>query len=200
VKGRSGVDAAIVFVLQDGRTKEVPLKAHGYIVGRATDCALRLPESSVSRKHAEITFDGSELKVEDLGSSRGTFVNGEKISSVTTLSAGDAVAIGSTVFLVRINDEPENYDAAKVWREGQPAAVVESARPAAGQASDAEPDTDASSMMDAGELGDDSDAGGSGSGFGSGLLGADSDPEGSSFGDFDFDLLDDDDEDDQPKL
>lgn len=196
------MDAAIVFVLQDGRTKEVPLKAHGYTVGRATDCALRLPESSVSRKHAEITFDGSELRVEDLGSSRGTFVNGEKIDATTGLNAGDAVAIGSTVFLVRIDNQPENYDAAKVWREGQPAEVVETAKPASASAS--QPDTDASSMMDAGALGEDSDAdpsgSGSGSGFAGGLLGADSDPDGSSFGDFDFDLLDDDDDDDQPKL
>lgn len=192
------MDAAIVFVLQDGRTKEVPLKPHSYTVGRATDCALRLPESAVSRKHAEITFDGSELKVEDLGSSRGTFVNGEKIGSVTHLSAGDAVAIGSTVFLVRIDGSPDGYDAAQVWREGQPAAVVETAKPAAAPLSKVDADTDASSMMDAAAVGEDSDA--SGSGFGGGLLGADADPEGSSFGDFDFDLLDDDDEDDQPSL
>ena len=215
-KGRNGVEAAIVFVLEDGKTREIPLKPHTYLVGRHTDCQLRLPEASVSRQHARIDFDGASITVEDLGSSNGTYVNREKVESQQTLSAGDAISIGTTVLLVRIDGEPGDFDAGEIWQSAQ--AVLASASPAGHEpktvliqpdafagaptgpaAVPAEDPSDLSgSDIDLGPVpGDDSGSGDQP--FGGGLLGGDAN-DGSSFGDFDLDLLTDDDDDDQPSL
>ncbi|MEM9064171.1 MAG: FHA domain-containing protein [Planctomycetota bacterium] len=188
------MDAAIVFVLQDGKTREVPLKPHTYTIGRHTDCQLRLPESAVSRHHAKLEHEGSRLTVEDLGSSNGTYVNGDKAEGVRELAAGDVVAIGSTVMLVRVDGDPDDFDPAAVWKMGQPEEAI--ASPPAEASAGANGPKTASFVPDS--AGDDSDDGDEP--FGGGLLGGvGGDPDGSSFGDFDFDL-DDDDEDDQPSL
>jgi pSer/pThr/pTyr-binding forkhead associated (FHA) protein len=64
-------------------------------IGRAPESGLILDESHVSRHHATIRVRSGEVFVEDAGSSNGTFVNGERVSS-TELTVGDAITIGST--------------------------------------------------------------------------------------------------------
>lgn len=181
--------------MQDGQTREVPLEQRAFSLGRSTDCHFRLPESAVSRHHAEIRVGEDEVTIKDLGSSNGTWVNRQKLTSQVELAAGDLVAIGSTVMVVRVDGEPTEIDGDYAREFGlpeeddQPTADMPpdkpvSAQPAAAPAppseSAASADSDESSMV--GGLMDD--------------LGVDSD--GSSFGDFDFDL--DDDDDDQPTL
>lgn len=61
-----------------GRTFE--LKAEKTTVGRVSDNMFEIPEASVSSHHAELVLKGNELQVTDLGSTNGTFINGEKIS------------------------------------------------------------------------------------------------------------------------
>ena len=61
-----------------GRTFE--LKADKTTVGRVSDNVFEIPEASVSSHHAELVLKGSDLHVKDLGSTNGTFINGEKIS------------------------------------------------------------------------------------------------------------------------
>src|SRR5688572_29107065 len=60
-----------------GRTFE--LKNEKTTVGRVSDNAFEIPEASVSSHHAELTLKGNELHIKDLGSTNGTFINGEKI-------------------------------------------------------------------------------------------------------------------------
>jgi pSer/pThr/pTyr-binding forkhead associated (FHA) protein len=61
---------------------------------------LVLDDSGVSRSHARVAVAGDALTVEDLGSSNGTFVNGEPIGAPVELSDGDAVQVGGTVMTV----------------------------------------------------------------------------------------------------
>jgi hypothetical protein len=55
-------------------------------------------EGSISRRHAEVVRSGSHVVVRDLGSTNGTFVNGQKISGETALRSGDTVQFGTIRF------------------------------------------------------------------------------------------------------
>ncbi|MGZ3561424.1 MAG: FhaA domain-containing protein [Vulcanimicrobiaceae bacterium] len=72
-------------------------------VGRSDDRDLFLVDPSVSRAHAIIETDGGEPIVHDLGSTNGTFVNGERISS-RRLKPGDLVAFGNTQMRLEVAD------------------------------------------------------------------------------------------------
>jgi pSer/pThr/pTyr-binding forkhead associated (FHA) protein len=69
------------------------------VVGRASDLQMVLVEDMVSRRHARIFWDGEQIQIEDLGSTNGTFVNGEKIQR-TVLKEGDRVLIGTNILKV----------------------------------------------------------------------------------------------------
>lgn len=70
------------------------------VVGRSSDVDVVLVEEMVSRQHARVGFRGGALTVEDLGSTNGTFVNGERIRESTVLRVGDLIHIGTSVLLV----------------------------------------------------------------------------------------------------
>jgi hypothetical protein len=69
------------------------------IVGRSSELDMVLVEDMVSRRHARIACTESQITIEDLGSTNGTFVNGEKITR-TTLKEGDRVLIGTSILKV----------------------------------------------------------------------------------------------------
>ena len=69
------------------------------LVGRDLKTSLRLRDLQASRRHLKITCKvGGEIRLEDLDSSNGTFVNGERIRAVTVLSPGDVVRFGTSSF------------------------------------------------------------------------------------------------------
>jgi hypothetical protein len=63
-------------------------------IGRSPDNDIFLDDVTVSRKHAVVLESGGELRIEDLGSLNGTFVNRRRIDSATRLESGDEVQIG----------------------------------------------------------------------------------------------------------
>jgi pSer/pThr/pTyr-binding forkhead associated (FHA) protein len=63
-------------------------------------CDVMLADPEVSRRHAVIREQDVTVSVEDLGSKNGTFVNEERITGVTTLSRGDRVRFGNTVWRI----------------------------------------------------------------------------------------------------
>lgn len=65
-----------------------------YIVGRDPECDLLLSDATVSRKHAAIRFQQNDLRVEDLGSTNGTMVNGRRIEGGASLQDGDVIHFG----------------------------------------------------------------------------------------------------------
>ena len=64
------------------------------IVGRNPDCDVILQPKSVSRKHAAIVKKGATFEVKDLGSTRGTLVNGQRLAEPIVLKDGDTLQIG----------------------------------------------------------------------------------------------------------
>jgi hypothetical protein len=63
-------------------------------IGRSPDNDIFLDDVTVSRKHAVVLQSGGELRIEDLGSLNGTFVNRRRIDAATRLESGDEVQIG----------------------------------------------------------------------------------------------------------
>lgn len=64
------------------------------LIGRNQDCDVVLEPKSVSRRHAEVVRRNGDVKIRDLGSTRGTFVDGERLSDPKPLSNGSSVRIG----------------------------------------------------------------------------------------------------------
>jgi hypothetical protein len=72
------------------------------IVGRSSDVDMVLVEDMVSRRHARLECT-EEISIEDLGSTNGTFVNGERIKK-SKLQEGDRVLIGTSIIKVVLAD------------------------------------------------------------------------------------------------
>lgn len=64
-------------------------------VGRLSDNDIQLEEGSVSSRHAEIILHEKEATLRDLGSTNGTFLNGEQVSGEVTIKAGDEILFGN---------------------------------------------------------------------------------------------------------
>src|SRR5436189_3489590 len=79
---------------------EFPIPDEGeLLIGRASDLDLVLVEDMVSRKHAKLIAQNGSLTLSDLGSTNGTFVNGEKIRR-TELKRNDRILIGTSIIKV----------------------------------------------------------------------------------------------------
>lgn len=70
------------------------------IIGRSSDLDMVLVEDMVSRRHAKISSSENEVFIQDLGSTNGTFVNGEKIAGRARLSEGDRILLGTSIIRV----------------------------------------------------------------------------------------------------
>lgn len=70
------------------------------LIGRDLACDYLINDSEVSRRHARILQQGSATILEDLGSTNGTFVNGQRLSGSRVLHPGDTLQIGDNVILV----------------------------------------------------------------------------------------------------
>ena len=70
------------------------------VVGRGTDVDVRLPDTGVSRRHAELRLLGDRVELHDLGSTNGTRVNGRRVAAVT-LTDGDVLTLGTTDLVFR---------------------------------------------------------------------------------------------------
>ncbi len=66
-------------------------------IGRGSGCDIHIPDQTLSRQHARIRTTASGCVVEDLGSTNGTFVNGQKITGPTLVRPGDALQLGELV-------------------------------------------------------------------------------------------------------
>ena len=90
-----------------GQRRELPLEGERLVVGRRPDCDVRIPTLDVSRQHCEVRLTDDSVKVKDLGSSNGTFVNGKRVADAE-LNPGDRLQIGPVCFTVQIDGKPED--------------------------------------------------------------------------------------------
>jgi hypothetical protein len=80
--------------------KAFDLSADTISVGRESTNDIVIQDSEISRNHARITRRGAGFLVEDLGSTNGTFINRQQVSSPRALVPGDEVGFGENVVLV----------------------------------------------------------------------------------------------------
>jgi CheY-like chemotaxis protein len=73
------------------------------LIGRGNDCDLRLFDPALSRHHCRLVWRDDRLLIEDLDSRNGTLVNGEKLKEPRVLVEGDSLAVGASVFAVRLH-------------------------------------------------------------------------------------------------
>jgi serine/threonine protein kinase len=78
-----------------------------YIIGRTAECDLPVEADLVSRRHARLTLNFDHVLIEDLGSSNGTFVNGQPVTECTRLWPNQKIQVGSaTIELRRLKTAP----------------------------------------------------------------------------------------------
>jgi len=76
------------------------------VIGRTPDCDITIDNPAISRKHAAIEYKEEGYLLTDLGSSNGTFLNGEKITGPTPLKPGDVVGLAK--FELLFQDTPQS--------------------------------------------------------------------------------------------
>jgi pSer/pThr/pTyr-binding forkhead associated (FHA) protein len=103
------MQVVLVMFRADGQRRSFSVARDMTVIGRREDCDLRIPLSDVSRKHCRLIKDGDTLRVEDLGSSNGTFHNGQRVQTAE-IGAGDTLQIGPVVFVAQIDGQPADED------------------------------------------------------------------------------------------
>ncbi|HMP06019.1 MAG TPA: FHA domain-containing protein, partial [Lacipirellulaceae bacterium] len=73
----------------DAPVRTIRVEGSPFTVGRHSQAALTIPSPTVSNAHAELCIVDGVLHVRDLGSTNGTFINGERIEGEFSVSSGD---------------------------------------------------------------------------------------------------------------
>jgi pSer/pThr/pTyr-binding forkhead associated (FHA) protein len=123
------MQVVLVMFRADGQRRSFSIVRDMTVIGRREDCDLRIPLGEVSRKHCRLIKDEQGVRVEDLGSSNGTFHNNERVQEAP-LAPGDTIRVGPVTFMVQIDGVPSD-------EEMQPAALPE-AEPVSSSANEAE--------------------------------------------------------------
>jgi Inner membrane component of T3SS, cytoplasmic domain/Domain of unknown function (DUF4388) len=120
---------ALKFISGKYQGGEFPLNGDKQlIIGRSSELDIVLVEDMVSRKHAKITLAQGKISIEDLGSTNGTFVNGEKVKS-SRLKEGDRILVGTSILkLVKAGANTANLSDAQVKQHLEQVAAVQSQR------------------------------------------------------------------------
>lgn len=79
--------------------REFSLAQEAMIIGRSDQSDIVIDAPVVSRRHARIVWRDAKHYIEDLGSSNGTFLNGQQVQEARPLAAGDEIALGHSVRL-----------------------------------------------------------------------------------------------------
>ncbi|MDY7228878.1 FHA domain-containing protein [Hyalangium rubrum] len=120
---------ALKFISGKYQGGEFPLKSDKQIViGRSSELDMVLVEDMVSRKHAKILVSQGSITIEDLGSTNGTFVNGEKVKQAR-LKEGDRILIGTSILkLIHQGADSANVDESMAKQKLEEAAAAQAAR------------------------------------------------------------------------
>ncbi|HET6328110.1 MAG TPA: FHA domain-containing protein [Planctomycetaceae bacterium] len=84
--------------------KIIPLATRKFLIGREQDCHLRPNSELVSRHHCALWVDDFAVRVRDLGSTNGTFVNNSRVRGEQVLGAGDHIRVGKLDFELLVGD------------------------------------------------------------------------------------------------
>lgn len=129
---RSGPNPGTVF----------PLEGDQIMVGRDSSNSVAINDAEMSRRHARLIFQGGKYVIEDVGSTNGTFVNGQRLAGPYVLKPGDVVSFGEQIVLM--------YDSANV----DPGATLASPRKASRAPAPVAPAMPAPAQSYAGQVAD----------------------------------------------
>jgi pSer/pThr/pTyr-binding forkhead associated (FHA) protein len=93
------------------------------VIGRQEGCDLSPQHSSISRRHAEISFVNGRYILRDLASKNGTFLNDQRVEpgSIHLLSANDMLRFGQVLFVFRLHQaRPESSLLLRAQKSSQP--------------------------------------------------------------------------------
>ena len=96
-KAPRGVPTKLQVVSGPNAGQSVPLGDTPILLGRGTDAAIRLDDDYVSTRHARFATNGEQWFVEDLGSTNGTYLGSQRITSPIPIGIGIAVRLGKTI-------------------------------------------------------------------------------------------------------
>jgi pSer/pThr/pTyr-binding forkhead associated (FHA) protein len=100
------MDINLVLLKKNGSHKFFPLPSSVTVIGRRHSCDLCIPLMSVSRRHCQLNYDDGVLKIRDLDSRNGTYLNGKRINEAV-IQAGDSIKIGPLTFVLQIDGQPQ---------------------------------------------------------------------------------------------
>lgn len=87
----------LVVIAGPSQARSYPLAGPELQIGRGDDCAiLLLEDGTISRRHAVVRNDGRQVTVEDVGSSHGTYLNGQQVAGPVQVRRGDVLQVGQT--------------------------------------------------------------------------------------------------------
>ena len=89
---------AYLIVLAGTNVGEMYKVEDGMVLGRGQEAGVRVVDDGVSRRHAHVRCEGEDCFIEDLGSTNGTFLNGDRVMR-SVLKDGDKIRVGSTTIL-----------------------------------------------------------------------------------------------------
>jgi two-component system, cell cycle response regulator len=90
-------EACLVVIYGSDLGRKYNLEAPALVVGRSSKSDIQIDQESVSRAHSKIVNSGRAIRIRDLGSTNGTYVNDELIDE-RALADGDFIKIGRTIF------------------------------------------------------------------------------------------------------
>ena len=143
------MNASLVLLKKNGAYKAFPLPSAVTVIGRRSDCDLRIPLPMVSRRHCELSLNKNALDLRDLESRGGTFLNDKRVDGQTAVKAGDYLRIGPLIFVCQIDGKPEKIVPPKKTASPAPKAAAKpkpqkpAAKSVAKAASDSGSDLDA---------------------------------------------------------
>jgi len=83
------------------RGSQFELRAGTMLIGRSSGCQMVLDDSLVSRRHAQLIIGRAAVKIQDLDSANGVFVNGKRLQGTAKLQVGDRLLIGQQEMTLR---------------------------------------------------------------------------------------------------
>jgi pSer/pThr/pTyr-binding forkhead associated (FHA) protein len=105
------MNISLILLKKDGTKKVFPVRNKATILGRRPECDLCIPLQVVSRRHCQLSQEENALKIRDLSSSNGTFLNGLKVGDETEVKPGDHIQVGPLTFTIQIDGQPVKVSA-----------------------------------------------------------------------------------------
>ena len=106
--------------------KTFPLEGDVLTIGRDASNQISINDAEISRKHSQLVLQGGKYVLTDLGSTNGTFVNGQRVTGQHVLQSGEVISLGEQINLL-FEAVTESDPNATMLSSGKPPAVARSA-------------------------------------------------------------------------